>query len=43
MDFDGEWQPTKKGVSVMLELAFTKNLYLGLKDLVSEGEQQNEN
>lgn len=42
MDFEGEWQPTKKGVSIPLELEFTRNLFNGLKDLVSEGEQQNE-
>ena len=42
MDFDGEWQPTKKGISIPLELGFTRNLFDGLKDLVSEGEQQNE-
>ena len=39
LDFDSEWQPTKKGISVPLELTFTSNLLEGLKNLVSEGEQ----
>ena len=43
LDFEGEWQPTKKGISVPLELVFTSRLFEGLKELVSEGEQQNDN
>ena len=39
LDFDGEWQPTKKGISLLLEMEFTSNLLEGLKQLVSEGEQ----
>lgn len=39
LDFDNEWQPTKKGISVPLELSFTRNLLDGLKLLVSEAEQ----
>ncbi len=39
LDFDSEWQPTKKGISLLLEMTFTANLLEGLKRLVSEGEQ----
>jgi hypothetical protein len=40
LDFDSEWQPTKKGISLLLEMTFTANLLEGLKRLVSEGEQK---
>jgi hypothetical protein len=40
LDFDSEWQPTRKGISIPLELTFTRELLEGLKELVSEGEQQ---
>lgn len=40
LDFESEWQPTRKGVSLPLELTFTRELLAGLKELVSEGEQQ---
>ncbi len=39
LDFDGEFQPTKKGLTVPLEMEFTKNLFRALKLIVSEGEQ----
>jgi hypothetical protein len=40
LDFDSEWQPTRKGISIPLELTFTRELLEGLKELVSDGEQQ---
>lgn len=38
LDFDAEWQPTKKGISIPLELAFTTNLLDGLSKLLEDNE-----
>jgi len=40
LDFNSQWQPTKKGISVVLEMTFTANLLEGLKRLVSMREQE---
>lgn len=39
LDFEGEWLPTKKGISVALELEFTKNLFDAISQLLSEAEK----
>jgi hypothetical protein len=39
LDFEGEWKPTKKGMTVPLELVFTLNLFNGLKRILAEAEQ----
>lgn len=36
LDFEAEWVPTKKGISVPLELAFTSNLLEGLTVMLKD-------
>ena len=33
---EGTWEPTKSGISVPLELVFTNELLLGLKEILSD-------
>lgn len=37
-DFDGEWVPTPKGVSMPLAISNTLKLFLALSELMSEAE-----
>lgn len=38
LSFEGTWEPTKKGVTVQLELSFTSKLLKALEDLLKEAE-----
>ena len=38
LDFEAEWKPTKKGISIPLELMFTTNLLTGLIKLLENNE-----
>ena len=39
LDFEGEWVPTKEGVSMPLEITSTLALFLALSELLSEAEK----
>lgn len=38
MDFDEQWYPTNKGITIPLSILCTKNLLTALLELVSEAE-----
>lgn len=36
LSFDAEWEPTKKGISVPLELVFIQNLLEGIEEILAD-------
>lgn len=39
LDFEGEWVPTKDGISMPLEISSTLALFLAVSELISEAEK----
>lgn len=40
LDFDEEWKPTNKGITVALTIPFTQELFRGLLEVLSLAEQK---
>jgi hypothetical protein len=40
MDFDEEWQPTAKGVTMPLSIPITRELFIGLVEILSLAESK---
>lgn len=40
LDFDEEWRPSNKGVTIPLDIPFTQNLFDGLVGLLSHAESK---
>ena len=41
LDFDEEWQPTKKGITLPLTIPITRELFSGLVEILSLEESKN--
>lgn len=40
LDFDGEWYPSPRGLTVPLDIPFVKNLFEGLAEIMSLAESR---